>query len=283
MLLNRLYQRIMNILAILAIFLFLIFAVLAASIWLLYKLYFVTITAVIYRDIIRLLTSYGPSFMAIIVTIQHDINNLLISYRRQFMDFIDEAHNLLISYRCQFMDFIDEAKHEFNKLMICAFLTFGACASEMLSHNISHISGLFFAGGLTYMLSMSSCLNLSNELFMFIFLNMIIYGGIGLHLQSTLICSVCVMFCICLLIRIQISHNFIVARQNKDTQMILSVILASGLVTTIGLFLKIFSANVGIIKLFVPGMLSFGTFIFLTSMLLFFVISKGYFYKLRSD
>ena len=94
--------------------------------------------------------------------------------------------------------------------------------------------------------------------------NMTIYGLVGWHLRSTLICSGAVLFLMLWLeFKMVFGPGFILVGYD-DAHRVASATLVSGLVTVGGSILKLkFETN-----LFAPGMLWFGSFVFFLSLLI---------------
>lgn len=139
--------------------------------------------------------------------------------------------------------------------------------------NISNIIGLLFAFGLTIttlfvFTSLIKQYNINDKCAesLFYFLNIIIYGVIGVYLDSSLICAISVIFLMLLI--------FAVAFIFCNNEGIIAMMFASWIITCLGILLYLLTQpnNLGItfgplVFLFAPGTLLVGYFVFFISSL----------------
>lgn len=140
---------------------------------------------------------------------------------------------------------------------------------DWFGSELGYIWALIFGAGLSATTILTRYRLKSGNVFLFNLINMLIHGAIGLHLRSTLICGVAVMFFMSLI-------GFSIGYKSNDHEIISSATFASGITTVLGTTIHIYSANIiadsdPFIKnaeLFIPGMLWFGPFVFFVTMII---------------
>lgn len=175
-------------------------------------------------------------------------------------------------------------------LMYIGF-SYGIYMCPQISHELGYIWGLCFTSCLTVASIITFQRVNSTNLSLLVSLNIILYSITGIYIQSTLICAVSVMLFMYLIgLQNIFSTSYIINHVllgHNDQNIIPRIALSSGITTIIGCICRIFSANIPVssnkllqtINLFVPGMLWFGPFLFLISLL----ITSSSFYSAKSS
>lgn len=125
---------------------------------------------------------------------------------------------------------------------------------------MKYIWGLLFAVGLTIATTLTT-IRSHYDIDTYCIVNMIIYAVSGIHIESSLICSIAVLF---LMFYIVFGGEFGLGFR---ANFVPTATFISGVVTCVGSILEIKSTNT-IARLFVPGMLWFGSFVFFCSLLI---------------
>lgn len=139
---------------------------------------------------------------------------------------------------------------------------------------LSYVWGLLFAGGLTCATVLTMVRIDGGSANVFYFMNVLIYAVVGMYLKSTCVCAVSVMFLMFWLeFRAAFGIGHVVMGYEKPSMIPFTTSMA-GVVTGIGLVLRVGSYDdvenlvLKYVKLFVPGMLWFGSFVFYLSLLI---------------
>jgi len=152
---------------------------------------------------------------------------------------------------------------------------------EFFGSELGYIWGLFFALGLTTTTIITGIRTKGDNIQLFNFANMVIHAVAGIYLKSSLISAVSILFLMGLIgFQIGIGPGFVTVGY-KEKDVIATATVVSGIITLIGTYFSIELASsislspfLNNVKLFLPGMLWFGPFVFFLSMLI--VSSSSY-------
>lgn len=175
------------------------------------------------------------------------------------------------------------------ELILYTCLSFAAYNSPYwFSQGTAFLWAFLFAAGLSATTLLTGSRSKNGNVALFYFVNMMIHGAIGVHLESTFICGVSVMFLMSL---IGFEFGFgpgyaSVGYSYGNREVITSATFASAVITFLGTFIRIhLDANAGqtltplrYAQHFVPGMLWFGPFVMYISIL---IISSKFYAKER--
>jgi hypothetical protein len=168
-----------------------------------------------------------------------------------------------------FLIIINTIPQLFIEIIMYVGLSYLIVRSPDWFRDMSHIWGLLFTLLLTLATILTSARLQLDTMHVFYFVNMMINGFAGVYLLSTLICGVAVMWFMSL-IGFQMGFgmgyiSFGYGYKNQD--LIPSATIIAGIVTLAGCYLK--NVNpISKLKLFVPGMLWLGPFVFFVSLLI---------------